>query len=292
MPVIALPFADSHLPIPCQQRLGFVGVRAVRLRIDVEEHMTVGSAMCLRRLEEDMHVEDEPHTWQQTFKNQHIILPVVHVESELQALRNIELALRHGADGIFLINHSIGAASLLAIHVAASEQFPQAWIGVNCLDLPPAEVFTRIPKRVDGVWTDNAMIDESSDEQPQAQSVLDARQRAGSRALYFGGVAFKYQRDVKDLAAAARKATSFMDVVTTSGPGTGQAAHIEKIRAMKQALGTFPLAIASGITPENIEIYLPYSDCYLVATGISGSFTQLDESLLHKLVTRVRSFDA
>lgn len=67
-----------------------------------------------------------------------------------------------------------------------------------------------------------------------------------------------------------------MDAVTTSGPGTGYAADIEKIRRMKQALGNTPLAIASGITPENIVNYLPHADCFLVATEISRNFTELD----------------
>ena len=82
-----------------------------------------------------------------------------------------------------------------------------------------------------------------------------------------------------------------MDVVTTSGSGTGQAAHVDKTRAMKQALGTFPLALASGLTPDNIEDYLPHSDCYLVATGISTSFTELSPSLLKSLIGRVRSYE-
>ena len=42
--------------------------------------------------------------------------------------------------------------------------------------------------------------------------------------LYFGGVAFKYQRPVDDLAEATTKASRFIDVVTTSGAGTGHAA--------------------------------------------------------------------
>lgn len=227
-----------------------------------------------------------------TFTSRHVVLPVIHVENESQALRNTQIAFEEGADGVFLINHSISSASLLRIHSVVAERFPDAWIGVNCLDLWPADVFRRIPDRVDGVWADNAMIDESSELQPDAQSVLDARQASGSRSLYFGGVAFKYQRHVDDLTSAALKATDFMDVVTTSGPGTGHAAHVDKIRVMKKALGGFPLAIASGITPDNIEDYLPHSDCYLVATGISKSFTQLDEALLDRLITRVRKYDA
>ena len=79
-----------------------------------------------------------------------------------------------------------------------------------------------------------------------------------------------------------------MDVVTTSGPGTGWSASVEKIGAMKEALGDFPLAIASGVTPENVTDYLGIADCFLVATGISKSFEELDASLLEALLKKVR----
>ncbi|MDA1096838.1 MAG: BtpA/SgcQ family protein [Chloroflexi bacterium] len=233
-----------------------------------------------------------PSSFRGTFKNRHVVLPVIHVESESQAMSNAERALDGGADGVFLINHSISSEVLLEIHDSVSDRLSDAWIGVNCLGLSPVEVFGRISKQVGGVWADNAMIVESREQQPIAQRILEARRDADSCALYFGGVAFKYQRHVHDLASAALKAAGFMDVVTTSGPGTGQAAHADKIRSMKQALGAFPLAIASGITPDNIGDYLPHSDCYLVATGISRSFTQLDEDLLDRLITRVRNYDA
>jgi predicted TIM-barrel enzyme len=223
------------------------------------------------------------------FSNGHVILPVVHVETLAQAEDNTNLALDEGADGVFLINHHIRSDTLLEIHSAVAARFPNAWIGVNCLGLTPALVFAMISERVDGVWVDNAMIDERGGDQSKAQGVLDARERAGnSRALYFGGVAFKYQRHVEDLASAATTAARFMDIVTTSGPGTGQSAHVDKIRVMKEALGSFPLAIASGITPDNVESYLPYADCFLVATGISRSFDQLDAVRLRRLVELVR----
>jgi predicted TIM-barrel enzyme len=139
------------------------------------------------------------------------------------------------------------------------------------------------------VWVDNAGIDEMADEQTQAERTAAAQAKSGWQGLYFGGVAFKYQRPVANLARAAVLATRYMDVVTTSGSGTGQAAHQEKIRTMKQAVGDFPLAIASGITPENVHRYLGLADCFLVATGISSSWSELDPRRVASLVSAARS---
>jgi hypothetical protein len=222
------------------------------------------------------------------FQNNHVVLPVIHVETEAQALRNAGIAFSANADGIFLINHTIRATVLLDIFSAVAAEFPSGWIGLNCLDLSPREVFRCIPARVDGVWVDNAMIDERSGDQSPAEQIIRVQKETGFSGLYFGGVAFKYQRHVEDLGPAARKAAALMDVVTTSGAGTGVAAFVEKIRVMKEALGSFPLALASGVTPENVTEYLPYSDCYLVATGISKSFTELDPPKVRQLVRGVR----
>jgi uncharacterized protein len=210
------------------------------------------------------------HAFRMRFSHPHAVLPVIHVSSESQALRNTELAQDCGADGVFLINHSISSRQLLEIHACAATKYPDFWLGVNCLDRSPQDVFSVISPKVDGVWSDTAAILETRQNQPEAQAVLFARKRR--QCLYFGGVAFKYQRAVVALLSAARIAAQYMDVITTSGPGTGKAAHVDKIRVMKTAVGDFPLAIASGITPENVGNFLPWSDCYLVATGISRGF--------------------
>jgi predicted TIM-barrel enzyme len=134
-------------------------------------------------------------------------------------------------------------------------------------------------------------IEESKAYQPYADRVTGIRQKHAPNCLYFGGVAFKYQREVSDLELACQVAARYMDVVTTSGPGTERAAAVDKILRMKQALGDTPLAIASGITPENVVHYLAYADSFLVATGISRSFAELAPDRLASLIARVRSFE-
>jgi len=227
--------------------------------------------------------------YRKIFPAHHAILPVIHVCRQQQALRNVKIARDAGADGVFLIGHNMSSTELLSIHRVVAAEHHDWWVGVNCLGLRPVEVFKRIDDTVAGVWTDNAMIYEHMDPQPDAEEVLAARDAAGWSGLYFGGVAFKYQRHVSDLVPAAQKSAKYMDVVTTSGSGTGHAANVEKIRMMKQALGDFPLAIASGITPENVVDYLNHADCFLVATGISNSFEELNPDRTAALIRNIRN---
>ena len=134
------------------------------------------------------------------------------------------------------------------------------------------------------------MINENSNIQFDADNIRKAQEESRWQGLYFGGVSFKYQRRVDDLEKASTIAMNYMDVVTTSGPGTGEAADTTKIKRLKKAFGNFPLAIASGITVENVEYYLDYADCFLVATGISRTWAELDEDLVKLLVEKVRSY--
>jgi len=229
--------------------------------------------------------------FRERFKQRHVVLPVVHVASTRQALWNVMVARDAGADGVFLINHSISDNTLLHIHHEVLDAFPGFWVGVNCLGLSVTKLFEVVSPDVAGVWVDNAAIQEDREEHDLAEQVLAVQQQTKWPGLYFGGVAFKYQRAVTDLASAARIAARYMDVVTTSGSSTGHAALREKIVAMKQALDDFPLAIASGITPENVGDYLDIADCFLVATGISRSFEELDPGLLDALLQKVRNAD-
>jgi hypothetical protein len=229
--------------------------------------------------------------FRRTFRK-HVVLPVIHTKDYQQVFSNIILARDAGADGVFLINHGISYLDLLGIYEMILEKFPDFWIGLNFLDLQPLETFKMIFKKkiqVKGIWVDNAGVDETGSIQDEPERIKMLIRLNNWRGLYFGGVAFKYQREVSELEKSARIAQYYMDVVTTSGPATGVAAEIGKIRRIKSAIKDVPLAIASGITPENVHQYLNIADCFLVATGISRDFKNLDLGRLKLLIKNVRA---
>ena len=106
------------------------------------------------------------------------------------------------------------------------------------------------------------------------------------------GTAFKKQRLVEPshYAGAAAIARQHMDVVTTSGVATGVAADIDKIDVFRESCSDTPLAMASGVTPDNAADYMHRVDCILVATGINvpGDFYNIDEVRLRRLLTIAR----
>ncbi len=208
---------------------------------------------------------------QSVFHRTRVFLPVIHPISSHTALQSIETAIDSEADGIFLINQGMSSAQLLDFVLEVHHRFDKLWIGINLLGFHPEDVLLAVAKLpIQGIWSDNAGIDETSESQPAAERFRETRDKCNWKGLYFGGVAFKYQRDIPHfrLPLAANKAVPWMDVTTSSGPGTGDAASIEKVQALRSGAGIHPLAIASGISPENVSQFLPLVDCFLVASEI------------------------
>lgn len=236
-----------------------------------------------------------------TFKTQFdtdtsVVLPVIHVLDNTQTELNIQRALDGGCKGVFLINHDFGIEKFLPIIRHARETFPNIWLAINFLAVTGKHAFPVLGKlqnegcRIDGYWGDDARIDEHCDKanQREAAEILDVKKANNWDGLYFGGTAFKKQRDVnpEHYATSAELATHFMDVVCTSGVATGHAADLDKIKTFRNACGETPLALASGITPENVGQYSNDVDCLMVATGINikDDFYNIDPKRLQKLM--------
>lgn len=203
-----------------------------------------------------------------------MLLPVIHPVSHKIALTSIKTAYQAGVDGIFLINQGMDITELLELIPEVNALYPDLWIGVNFLGKTPEETLHLIASTsVKGIWSDNAEIHEDKDVQPAAEAFLETRKQLGWEGLYFGGVAFKYQREVPEdkLHIAAQKAGPLLDVITSSGPGTGSAAPVDKAYRLCQGARGTPLALASGISPENVEGFLPFVDAFLVASEIETS---------------------
>lgn len=226
------------------------------------------------------------------FRNKHTILPVIHVESKEQAIRNTKIAKETGCDGVFLINHKITPEELLVIHAAVAKAVPNWWIGINCLGFFPEDMFQHTTPEMSGIWVDSADVDErSGTDRFKIETIKKIKEASGWDGIYFGGVAFKYQRPVEDLEKACEIAKDYVDVVTTSGPGTAQAADVNKIKRMRDSLPIeTPLAVASGITINNIDNYIDKVSCFLVASGINKTWADLDTELVKQLVEKIRSY--
>jgi len=227
------------------------------------------------------------------------VFAVIHVQNQSQAYSNLRIAEDTGCDGAFLISHGEVAPDELWDIYFHLRRISRLTLGINQLGYPTSLCFSdayargrREGLRVPMIWADNYKLTHEGQSLPDV--VRDYKQRVlRDPPLYFGGVAFKHQPEEHltgpELAREAIQACGHVDVLTTSGIRTGTAPDIEKIRTMREAVGTrAKLAIASGITPENVGEFLPYADAFLVSTGISRDFYNLDPLKTHRLTRQTK----
>lgn len=233
----------------------------------------------------------------QVFAKTRVLLPVIHpTKGRDGALAAVRIARDGGADGVFLIDQGMSERELLALVGEVRTLYPGWWIGLNLLSHEPADALKAALDTcgaIDGIWSDNAGVDERAGAQPRADRLVTARRERGWNGLYFGGVAFKYQREVSatDLPRATELASSYMDVICTSGPGTGHAADPSKVTAMRSGVSAdVAISLASGVTVDNVHAYLPYVDAYLVGTGIEHEVGVLNPAAVTALARAIHAF--
>jgi hypothetical protein len=207
------------------------------------------------------------------------ILAVIHSRPK-DALENAVTAMNCGCDGVFFISHGdMTPAELLYLSDSGVFSRPQ---GVNLLGFPVIDAMNMAGSRASMVWSDYTPSG-------REREVLEAERHDMSfNGLFFGGVAFKYQPQPLDLRQAAEEVRGFVDVLTTSGDGTGYAPEVEKLAVLAEGFGN-KIAVASGVTPENVVPMLPYLSHILVSTGISKDFYTIDPDKCKRLVDVVKS---
>ncbi|MDO8507353.1 MAG: BtpA/SgcQ family protein [bacterium] len=207
--------------------------------------------------------------------NGKIFLPVIHLnprDGMGSAMDGVRVAADAGADGAFLIAHGgLDYRQVAEIQESVLNRFQRDTgvlfpIGVNWLDLmrEPEKMIHEASRigTVSMIW---------SDAPGNGEEILQARRDTMWDGFYMGAVGFKYQAHVsnEELPEVARRSSSFMDVLVTSGDGTGIAINPERTKIIREAVGLEkPIAVASGVSISNYGDIIPYVDCFLVATSI------------------------
>lgn len=194
---------------------------------------------------------------------------------------DILAAIEGGADGVFLIGHSMKHWSLAPIVFAAKLNFPQIPVGVNYLDKGLTSALTDIDDDdgillADMLWSDDAPVR------------YDRLAHNDVGIPVYVGVAFKYKPPEKDLEATIRACVDGNFIVTTSGDATGVAPTLSKLSRMRSILGPdHVLALASGVTAQNIKSFMPFVDHFFVASSVVDENDRTVASKVRELVKAI-----
>lgn len=216
------------------------------------------------------------------------IYAVIHTRDKSEAIDNAWVAIERGANGVFFISHGeLDSREIVKVSSvfqdALSENDAIGVVGVNQLGNSfQNSMANASDENLSMLWTD--FLPDDND----LAVLSELRQDGLWKPQLFAGVAFKYQPQPSDLKKAAQDVAGRIDVLTTSGAGTGHAPDLEKLAVLSEGFGA-KIAVASGTTPENVVSMLPYVDYFLVATGISKDFHTIDADKCRALVDAVRS---
>ncbi|WP_018024151.1 BtpA/SgcQ family protein [Corynebacterium ulceribovis] len=206
--------------------------------------------------------------------------PVVHINEVETAISQAQLALDMGSDGVYFIDHQDRDPrdTVLRAYGGLLTNTPDVFVGVNLLGSTVKQAYDilleslnngLIPRMPNALWCDDirdsgtadlAELDEFRRSEPELANIT-----------LMGGIAFKYTpnytSDPDRAAAEAKELEPYVDVVTTSGRGTGTAPDAEKIHAMKSVISK-PLAVASGLSASNLHLFEGIVDQMIVGTSI------------------------
>ncbi len=203
------------------------------------------------------------------------IIPVIHMLNENQVLDNVKICNDCGIKKVFLINHVVSIPELLKCANVVKNKYPNMWIGVNMLGMPTHIALANELNGIDGLWCDATISSE------------EAKKVRKFKGLFFGGLAFKYQPQPSDLELACKDAKQATDVACTSGSATGSSPTSFKIKNIRSYLDTHPMAIASGVSVDNIDLYKDLVDYVLVASSVTDRNEMIIKNKLLELISKL-----
>lgn len=199
------------------------------------------------------------------------IIPVIHVLSEIQVEQNIMTCIQAGIEKIFLIGHRVDDYQTQEIAMSMKYRYPKLWIGVNFLRIPLNERLKMKISPLDAIWFDETVNEKITKDH-----------------LVFSGVDFKYQKKSSNLKEDCEIAMRYCNVICTSGTATGKAPNLTKIQTMREIIGDFPLAIASGVNEENAPFFKDFANYLMVATSITETGELISFTKLCKLIDSIK----
>lgn len=222
--------------------------------------------------------------FRESFPDKVSVLAVIHADTLEQTIANVKIAVENNLHWVFLINHNIPWFDLVGIFEKTRKEFEKVWMGINLLghNLHGTinEVWFMEMKwcKVNWIWVDNPEIKWINPGFNSQDRIQENIKKIWWEWILFWWVAFKYQPPVENLKIACEQWKKYLDVITTSWPGTWEAVDIEKLRKIREFSGNHPVWIASGTDSENIAEFSQFADIFLVASSLNKywDFLNLD----------------
>lgn len=227
---------------------------------------------------------------------------------EARTVEQVKIAFENGADGVFLtpaiiVSKNKEENQVIKCYRAVRDVFSDEFIGINFMEYADTvvdfmEYIATNPNQVlPHIWVDFGIGRRAKSDNvrtinrflrgPLTTDYYGGRQRGQRgidwKGLMFGGFYFKGNNDcisfsnISDevLEQQARESSEIMDVLVTSGKGTGISIDTDILKRLYELCSklNLQLGLASGISVDNIDDCVKYADYFIVGTGVERTST-------------------
>lgn len=228
-----------------------------------------------------------------------------------RARRDAVLLEEHGVDGVMVENfgdvpffpdsvppETIAEMSVIAAELRSRLSVP---LGINVLRNDALSAlaiaaavgadFIRVNIHAGAAVTDQGVI------QGQAARTLRRRRELETEVLIWADVKVKHSALIGEFPlrqlAEDIAYRGLADALIVTGSGTGELTSLEELKAVRAAVPDRPLLVGSGVKPENVLNYLPYTDGVIVGTSIKEkgiAVNPVSARKLSRLIKKVREY--
>jgi hypothetical protein len=214
-----------------------------------------------------------------------VLIPVIRFSTAAAAMANANIARDAGCDGVFLVHPEGEDGLLIPVTRHIKEEWPAGMVGIHFKNTPAmAALDLSLGNGLDMTWTDNISQSNSS-EASRVASVLGKL----TSHLFFDSIdPSGFHQKPPDPFEAATKTRRHRMIPATRFSPEDETEEIRKLAILRSAVGNAALAVASGITVENVHALTPYASHLLFASGASDTFFTLDPELTRAMVTQAK----
>ncbi len=233
---------------------------------------------------------NKPVLWVVCYVNQVGQSPLID-----DARRDIDASIEGGADGVVLINEWCSLQELESTLQVVRKEYSKIKMGVNYLgdDKEPYGYIDsfRLSREynLQMVWTDFSGVDQIN-EKPDV-NLHDIQKQRDQNTFYCSGIHMKYstlRNPKKTIEESALQAMGWVDGVIVTGQKTGVPADPETVKRARSVIGSYPLGVASGVSPRNIHTIREDIDFCLVASSLQDENKRIVKTKVQDLVAQLK----
>lgn len=222
--------------------------------------------------------------FREIFKHDKPIMGMIHLKGDngdtvlSRAKREIDLLVENGVNAVIVENYYGTEEDVAMVLKYLQNERGHVIYGVNVLDND--EKGFEYANRYGAKFIQlDSVAGHLKPEQDEEFHKKISRWRKNTKAFVMGGVRFKYQpyNSGRTLTEDLTIGMTRCDAIVVTGEGTGMPTSMNKIEEFRKIIGSFPLIVGAGMTPDTCREQLAVADGAIVGSYFKDTYKDSGE---------------